>query len=240
MRILMTSDTHEKHRALNIKPDEADVLVVAGDFTLNGEERYVRDFNTWLGEIDIKHKVIIPGNHDLTFDPFKNPNRFNEYRDMITNGTLLINSGVQIDGVGFYGVPDTPFFFDWAFNRYPDEMEVIMQLAVEHHRTKFPIDVLITHGPPYNTLDGVWTAVRDQGSYRLLKRYQEHVGCKATLKAVQQIKPKIHVFGHIHSGYGSMWPAGTDFYNVAFVDETYMPAHKPFLVYLGEKDESRT
>ena len=49
-------------------------------------------------------------------------------------------------------------------------------------------DVLITHGPPFGILDRCYD--------------DQRVGCEELLKAVKRVKPKLHVFGHIHENYG--------------------------------------
>jgi Icc-related predicted phosphoesterase len=46
------------------------------------------------------------------------------------------------------------------------------------------LDILITHGPPYGIFD------------RTAKKV--NAGCKYLLDRVQKVKPKIHIFGHIH------------------------------------------
>ena len=40
-----------------------------GDFTDLGKEDEVTDFNEWVGELPYKHKIIICGNHEISFDP---------------------------------------------------------------------------------------------------------------------------------------------------------------------------
>ena len=51
-------------------------------------------------------------------------------------------------------------------------------------------DVLITHGPPIGVLD---LSVYDNIS----------CGCDNLLDAVtNRVKPRLHIFGHIHEGYG--------------------------------------
>lgn len=50
-------------------------------------------------------------------------------------------------------------------------------------------DILITHGPPLGFGDRV-----DSG---------EHVGCEDLLRRVQQVRPKLHLFGHIHESRAS-------------------------------------
>lgn len=70
------SDTHGFHRDVVI-PD-GDVLVHAGDITMNGEVETILDFVRWLVELPHAHKVIVPGNHDRCLDhayPFPFPNR---------------------------------------------------------------------------------------------------------------------------------------------------------------------
>lgn len=47
---------------------EGDILIHAGDFTRCGHLQEVRDFNNWLGSLPHKHKIVIAGNHELTFD----------------------------------------------------------------------------------------------------------------------------------------------------------------------------
>jgi Icc-related predicted phosphoesterase len=48
------------------------------------------------------------------------------------------------------------------------------------------LDILITHGPPFGIFD------------RTAKKV--NAGCKYLLAKIQKVKPKIHIFGHIHEG----------------------------------------
>jgi hypothetical protein len=75
VRFVVISDTHDhhfceqqghRHPAPTIP--EGDVLIHAGDFTSTGKEHEVAQFNAWLGSLPHKHKIVIAGNHDLTFD----------------------------------------------------------------------------------------------------------------------------------------------------------------------------
>ena len=60
-------------------------------------------------------------------------------------------------------------------------------------------DVLITHGPPYGIFD---LCPGEKG-------IPEHAGCPALWSAVEKILSiKLHVFGHIHEGYGVLEHAG--------------------------------
>ena len=45
------------------------MLIHAGDFTRCGNLQEVREFNKWLATLPHKHKLVIAGNHELSFDP---------------------------------------------------------------------------------------------------------------------------------------------------------------------------
>lgn len=66
LRIVCISDTHNKHRDLQLP--KGDVLVHTGDFTLQGLPSEITDFSKWLGEQPFAHKLVISGNHEITFD----------------------------------------------------------------------------------------------------------------------------------------------------------------------------
>ena len=50
-----------------IVPD-GDVLLHGGDFTKRGTRKEVQHFNKFLGSLPHKHKIVIAGNHEVTFD----------------------------------------------------------------------------------------------------------------------------------------------------------------------------
>jgi Icc-related predicted phosphoesterase len=78
-------------------------------------------------------------------------------------------------------------------------------------------DILITHGPPFGKLDYV--------PYNNV-----NVGCEDLLARVQEIKPKIHVFGHIHEGYGYVFDGTTHYINAAVLNGRYEFRNKPLTI----------
>ena len=81
---------------------------------------------------------------------------------------------------------------------------------------KFRItDVLIPHGPPLNILDNTITG--------------ERVGCLDLWEAVSRVRPKFHVFGHIHESYGQLTERGVQFINACICTERYKPINKPIV-----------
>ncbi len=64
VRIVCLSDTHGLHRKLTLPP--ADILIHSGDFMVHGRSTdEIDDFNSWLGSLPHKHKIVVAGNHDL-------------------------------------------------------------------------------------------------------------------------------------------------------------------------------
>lgn len=75
------------------------------------------------------------------------------------------------------------------------------------------VDVLITHGPAVGILDKIM-----DGS---------NVGCEELIKAIKRIKPKYHLCGHIHEGYGVTELDGCTHINASITTERYIPTNKP-------------
>lgn len=98
-----------------------------------------------------------------------------------------------------YASPYQPEFFGWAFayNRDTDRFNRpttdSVQSAPPNPVPDFPeIDIMLTHGPPVGVLDMVG---RD---------LSEHVGCDHLFRAVKRARPRVHLFGHIHEGWGAV------------------------------------
>jgi Icc-related predicted phosphoesterase len=205
MKIVAISDTHLRHRGLKLP--KADVIIHAGDITLRGRASEVTDFLDWFAGLNYAHKIFIAGNHDF----FLEKSSPAAIAQMLPEGvTYLKDSGTQINGLKFWGSPVTPWFFNWAFNRHRGA-------PLRHHWNMIPADtdVLITHGPPYGILDQVGN--------------QLHVGCKDLVKKVEEIKPKVHVFGHIHESYGFVKKSSTRFYNASITSEAQELLNKPIV-----------
>lgn len=82
--------------------------------------------------------------------------------------------------LNFYGSPDTPQCSgdDYAFQYHSTK-------AAARWNNFIPsdTDVLINHTPPQCHLDNA-------------------LGCPGLLKEVWRVKPRLHVFGHVHTGHG--------------------------------------
>ena len=201
MRLVIASDTHTLHDRLHV-PD-GDVFVHCGDFTNAGSEADVIDFTAWLRSLPHRQIVVVAGNHDLLFE--NDPDVARELLGSIgPRLAYLEDSGVTIDGRRFWGSPWQPRFFDWAFNLDSDA------LAQKWALIPYDTDVLVTHGPPAGILDRVG---------------DRSPGCGELLERVLDIQPKVHCFGHIHEGSGTVKIDGTTYVNASICDERYSPVY---------------
>lgn len=213
MRLVFISDTHSLHKDLVIPP--GDLIIHSGDFSGRGTLENLLEFNRWLGTLPHRHKLVLPGNHELYCE--QNPGMA---KLALTNGTLLIDEAITIDGVKFYLSPWSPEFYDWSFMKKRGA-----EIRAVWARIPEDTDVLITHGPPMGVLDLVVRV-----NERTRERIPTHAGCYDLMERVKIIKPKVHAFGHIHEGYGTLVRDGTTFINASICDERYRPSNLPIVI----------
>jgi len=221
MKIIFISDTHTLHSQMLNEIPEGDVLVHCGDVSGRGVGSEIQDFLAWFSSLPHKNKIFIAGNHDFGF----------QYRDHVLQKTLeslkernihyLEDSGIEIEGVKFWGSPWTPPFYNWAFMLNEDEIKEKWEMIPRD------TNVLITHGPPLGILD-------------LVVYGQENVGCPALMEEIVKLKDlKVHAFGHIHEEYGTAMGLGENgpiFINASTCTLRYKPWNKPIVIEIGNED----
>ncbi|KAG0729623.1 Metallophosphoesterase domain-containing protein 1 [Chionoecetes opilio] len=245
LRFVCMSDTHCLTSHLQFEIPKGDVFLHAGDFTRCGNASEVEEFNNWLGALPHKHKIVIAGNHELSFDPrFKGKSSIKHHHktahtgdglineipdlgmeraelkaavaqdntvDLITNAVYLQDQPHTVCGVKLYGSPWQPEFCNWAFN-LPRGKKCLEKWDAIPDDT----DVLITHTPPVGYGDLCCTGVR--------------AGCVELLTTVQsRVKPKYHLFGHIHEGYGVTSDGKIIFINASTCNINYVPINPPIV-----------
>jgi Icc-related predicted phosphoesterase len=230
MKILFISDSHTFHKEIPKEwLVEADAICISGDICLEGSHHEALNFFEWLDSLSYKHKIFTVGNHDICFDEahprfsrFKNNHEkykgeaIDDIRSKIPEGIhFLENSGVELDGLKFWGFPQTPEFYSWAFNVPRGE-----EIAKYTDQVPEDTDILLTHGPPNEILDMTMEGV--------------YAGCEELAKRVKIVKPLVHSFGHIHEARGSDEQDGTLFLNSSVVNVRYYMVNRPYLVDIDE------
>ena len=210
-RIVFISDTHLQK---NFEIPGGDILVHAGDHTWNGNVPELNVALQWFSSQPHKHKIFIAGNHDRLFET--DPGLAKSL--VPDNCIYLQDDECTVEGIRFWGAPWTPAFCGWAFNLPRGQ-------ALKEKWALIPpgIDVVITHGPPYGILD------KTPDHY---ERPGHPVGCHDLRNRMIDLKPRIHVFGHIHCKHGMKTVRGTTYINASVCNEKYHAVNTPLGVYL--------
>lgn len=176
MKLLAFSDLHRDLRQaaeLVARSTEADVVIGAGDFASVHEG--LGETIDALAAIETP-TILVPGNNE-TEDALR------EAASGWSAATVLHGEGTAIDGVEFYGlgagIPATPW--DWSFD-LDDETAAEMLAACPRGA------VLVLHSPPQGHCDS-------NGS-------GNHFGSPALLEAIEDKRPRLSVWGHIHESWG--------------------------------------
>ncbi len=209
-RLVCLSDTHLQH---DFHVPDGDILVHAGDATFVGDEGEISTFVAWFSALPHRHKIFVAGNHDRGFE--HEPLR---YRQMVEDrGVIYLqDSAAVVEGLRFYGSPWQPAFSNWAFNLERGSKE----LAAKWAGIPDDVEVLVTHDPPWGILD----RALDSG---------QAVGCAALRSRVEELPElKLHVFGHVHGGYGRLASNGTEYVNASVCDYRYRAVNAPHVTDL--------
>ncbi|KAI0011029.1 Metallo-dependent phosphatase [Xylariaceae sp. FL0662B] len=182
--VVCISDTHNSQCSL---PD-GDILIHAGDLTQSGSLEELQATISWLQQQPHDVKIVIAGNHDLLLDP----SRDDPDGKAIAARNLIDWSGIRYlqdsamtlfwggRRINIYGSPKSPRHGNWAF-QYARDSNVWKDSIPD------TTDILITHCPPRAHLD------------------LTTLGCPHLLRELWRVDPVLHVFGHVHEGYGHEW-----------------------------------
>ena len=182
---------------------------------MTGHYDKYKDFLDQLARIPATLRLVIAGNHDYELDANFYRTKLSWLNKQNPDDVLALfksykEKGIEYLDEGYYeymfddgrrfvvaASPWQPEYGDMAFN-YPREQDHFAGFTPR-------ADILVTHGPPWGVLDMV------DGS--------ESVGCQSLRTAVRRVSPKLHVFGHIHEGYGVKMVRRSKFLRTEAVEE---------------------
>jgi 3',5'-cyclic AMP phosphodiesterase CpdA len=202
------SDTHSRHASLADVPT-GDILIHAGDLTDHGTIDEILDFFAWFLSQPHQHKVFVAGNHDHSLEPghiYRSALRGvggqavgrvaeteEESRELISRlkadaqTTYLDPSdpyvSLEVRGrtVNVYGLPCSPLSFGPSAFMRDRNLDVWSD-------TPSNTDIMISHSPPRGILDRLANG--------------KNQGCQSLKRAIEKIKPKLVVCGHVHEARG--------------------------------------
>ncbi|KAL4890585.1 phosphoric ester hydrolase [Aspergillus ambiguus] len=219
IRVVCISDTHTLE--CSDVPD-GDLLIHAGDLCNDGSAREIQASVDWLRQLPHRHKVVICGNHDSYFDVRSRlaEDRHDPDHDGIKSSSAFAE--ISSSTASLHTVDDDlPSRIHWGDDihylqhssvtlTFPNgrslalygapQVPAIVPFGPEHAFTYPPhhdawsgtvppaTDILITHTPPAAHLD-------------LSPVFS--TGCPFLLAEAWRVRPRLHVFGHVHAAYGA-------------------------------------
>lgn len=202
MKITIVSDTHGQPEALGEL--KGDLLIHCGDFCYDQSRAHedLESLNRWFSRQEFRLIVCTGGNHDFLVEE-----RTTRTKQPFRHAVCLQDSGASLDGVKIYGAPWVPELSHWAHYRSDGALAEAWALIPED------TDILVTHTPPFGTLD-----TNSRG---------RQCGCRELQWRLDELRPRVHCFGHIHASADSMERSGTTYVNASLVDRSYKLARPP-------------
>ncbi len=213
MKIVAISDLHGHLPAL----PEADIICIVGDITSDDHRKdvaaqwrwYNEVYMPWVESLPARKVITVAGNHDYCFL---------EYTPTQTDKHIYLeNSGVEIDGYTFYGVPNTrPAMRNHGFSMTHEELVKIFNAVPDK------LDFLLAHSSPYGV-----------NNHGMLGDGSEDLGNKEMTEALKDKDIRYIFCGHIHTGNHSLteW-RGKKIANVSYCKENKIPAYEPLIIEL--------
>src|SRR6187402_1527746 len=184
MKITCVADLHGFYPKL----DGGDLLIIAGDLTSRDEIEQYEEFSDWLKAQEYRKKIFISGNHDNRMTDKSAQKYFCPIKRNYEEFEYLCDSGTEFEGLKIWGSPWTKTFEGINPKCCAFTVDTEEELAAKFALIPEDTDILITHSPPFGILDHCSNG---------------HVGSKSLRSTINRIKPKIHIFGHIHENGGT-------------------------------------
>jgi Icc-related predicted phosphoesterase len=114
-----------------------------------------------------------------------------------------------------WATPWSNRYLHWAFMK-PREA-----LAAVYDAIPRGIDILVSHQPPFGHGD----------LFRHARTGEvEHLGSRELLAAIDRVRPRLVVCGHMHDGQGRFEYEGVAIYNVSVVNNQYRLVRPPTVI----------
>ena len=184
-----------------------------------------RNVRPWLASAPAKHKLLTWGNHDWCGQAcnFRSDSpahaRSTDLQILVDEGTTVPFARAASREMSVWATPWSNPFMRWAFMKRPSDLERVYAEIPDD------TDILVSHQPPYGYGDR---------TFNLDSARAEHVGSRELLDAIERVRPKVVICGHVHGGFGRYEHGDVPIHNVSVVDESYRLVNAPTVIDLPE------
>lgn len=226
VRVVMISDTHERHHLLDLPP--GDVLVHSGDILLFNSSysretsmRKLAHFNEWLADLPYHDKIVVAGNHDYCLQTLGR----DTVRKVLDSCTYLENEFCELSwsqlrvygspasvpnplpawrGGGVSNSPNRAFQYTSHVATGEGYAGTEADLADVFAAAPINLDILVVHGPV--------ESMAPAHEYVLTHR------------------PLVVVCGHVHEQHGAQRLGDTVVINATSMGPTFSPTEPPIVI----------
>lgn len=224
MKIACVSDLHGH---LPTIPEGVEVVIIGGDIGPFGHNVFQLGwlnsrFRAWLEELKGRNVQVVgvAGNHDTLFED--TPQLVPELPwTYLCDESCILNTP---EGLHVWGSPWSNTWGEWAFQGDEDLLKTRYDLIPKG------VKVIVSHGPPYGYGDACPPKYNADNEH--LWPDWTHEGSRSLLDAIDRVKPKLVVYGHIHQGYGTYKHGETTLVNAAIWNHMKDTHREPIVIDL--------
>jgi hypothetical protein len=170
------------------------------------------------------HKILTWGNHDYcgqtcSFEGDAAGRSSSSALQILVDAAAAVPVNGGRRSITIWASPWSNVFTRWAF------MQPKGALADVYAAIPAGVDILVSHQPPFGYGD----------------RYEhprtnevEHLGSRELLAAIERVRPRFVICGHMHAGHGRYDCNGVTIYNVSLVNDRYQPARAPTVIDVAD------
>ncbi|XP_011367407.1 metallophosphoesterase domain-containing protein 1 [Pteropus vampyrus] len=189
------------------------------------------------GSLPYEYKIVIAGNHELTFDQEFMADLIKQDFYYFPSVSKLKPENYENRGAERKQVArlEYPLFFVGEDNKPPPYgwLREAGRSALLPAARRVPLG-LACPSPASASVDTVLEAIPSMSGFLdWVPKKMQRVGCVELLNTVQRrVQPRLHVFGHIHEGYGVMADGTTTYVNASVCTVNYQPVNPPIVIDL--------
>jgi len=215
------------HGQLDFTVEPCDIALICGDvvplyiqmYNKESEQWFKETFIPWCLNLPCEKVVFIGGNHDFILE--RQPNKIRKLLEGQDKVVYLDCEAFEYNGKIIFGTPVCKPFGSWAFMEPYEKQDSRYESCINDIGH---VDIIMSHDAPYGISDILlqkdcpWA----DGT---------HIGNHSLRKLLDNVKPEIHVFGHLHScNHDVVKHNDTLVSCVSMLNENYMMVYKPLYI----------
>ncbi|KAF1975461.1 ser/Thr protein phosphatase family protein [Bimuria novae-zelandiae CBS 107.79] len=191
------SDTHDRHDKVRKSSPQYDVLLHCGDIAEDGLPQSIKTALDAFSKVDAELKLFIAGNHDIA----------------LVNHYYLFEGGTEENHLKARSLLSTPSirFLEEGTHEFTLKSGAHFKIYISPFTPKYGASPFQypSNEDRFNEAENTPSWAKDVGSESSVIPSGAGVdimgamGCEHLRRAISRVRPRLHCFGHVHTGYGA-------------------------------------